>query len=75
MNTFADLLIEGKENENKNISMLGCISLAAEIIQISEKCLSVLENNIDNFDAKIRSISFKGLRFAQDKGYKSTIFR
>jgi hypothetical protein len=53
MNTFADLLSEGKENENKNISMLGCISLAAEIFQISDTCLTVLENNIDSFDAKI----------------------
>jgi hypothetical protein len=75
IDTLADLLQEGNETEKLNLAMLGCISSAAEVAKISEKCLSVLESNIDSFDENIRSLSFRGLRAAQDKGYKSEIFK
>ncbi|EAS05901.2 helicase carboxy-terminal domain protein (macronuclear) [Tetrahymena thermophila SB210] len=75
IDTLADLLQEGNETEKLNLAILGCISSAAKVAKISEKCLSVLESNIDSFDENIRSMSFRGLRAADDKGYKSEIFK
>jgi hypothetical protein len=62
------------QTEKINIAIIACISYASEISNISEKCLFILECNIDSDDENIRILSFRGLRAAIDKGYKSETF-
>ncbi|EAR95365.2 helicase carboxy-terminal domain protein (macronuclear) [Tetrahymena thermophila SB210] len=76
VDTLAECLQEGNQTEKLNLAMLRCISSAAEVAKnISKKCLSVLESNIDSSDENIRSLSFRGLWAAQDKGHTSEIFK
>lgn len=74
INGLAELLQEGNNSERLNLAMLTCITGASQFAKIPEKGLVVLENNIDSSDENIRSLSFKGLRAAQDKGSRSEVF-
>jgi hypothetical protein len=62
------------QTEKIKIAIIACISFASEIGNISEKFLLILECNIDSDDENIRIISFRGLRAAIEKGYKSEVF-
>ncbi len=50
IDTLADLLEAGNETKKLNLVILSCISSAAEVAKISQKCISVLETNIYSLD-------------------------